>query len=198
MGREGLGGKMLPREPAPRLTPEPPKPSNSIPSADMQSPAQRSHRPPTKRSQPEACAAMTNRCHLTTEKRAEQPAEHNKNTPHKVGHMTNMPNDPRTNGAKPAERPVPDAWHCTVATTRQAGQKKTSQNNTEAANKKHPTQNGRPTQMQAPGQHRHMHPPKTNKPKPPGPARQVMTSLRKDQVLEKAAKSRFIGVVVLE
>ncbi|MED6295020.1 hypothetical protein CHARACLAT_027127 [Characodon lateralis] len=35
----------------------------------------------------------------------------------------------------------------------QAGQQSTSHTNTEAANKKHPTQNGRPAQMQVLGQH---------------------------------------------
>ncbi|XP_047229413.1 bromodomain-containing protein 4-like [Girardinichthys multiradiatus] len=41
----------------------------------------------------------------------------------------------------------------------------------EAANKPHPTQNGRPTYMQAPGQHRYMHPLIGKQLKPPGPAR---------------------------
>ncbi|KAK5603625.1 hypothetical protein CRENBAI_003396 [Crenichthys baileyi] len=86
--------------------------------------------------------------------------------------MTNMSNHPQTHGPEPTERPVPDAWDWTAATTRQAGQQNTSHTNTEAANKKHPTQNGRPTQMQAPGQHKHMHAPQTNELRPPGPARQ--------------------------
>ncbi|KAK5620227.1 hypothetical protein CRENBAI_000244 [Crenichthys baileyi] len=48
-------------------------------------------------------------CGPTIEKRADQPAQCNQNTPHKGGHMTNMPNHPRTHGAEPTERPVPDA-----------------------------------------------------------------------------------------
>ncbi|MEQ2300596.1 hypothetical protein AMECASPLE_027381 [Ameca splendens] len=83
-----------------------------------------------------------------------------------------MPNHPRTHGAEPTKRPVPNAWHRTAATTRQAGQQNTSHTNTEAANKKHLSQNVRPTQIQAPGQHRHMHTPQTNELRPPGLARQ--------------------------
>ncbi|MEQ2257434.1 hypothetical protein ILYODFUR_034844 [Ilyodon furcidens] len=41
----------------------------------------------------------------------------------------------------------------------QPGQQNTSHTNTETANKPHLTQNGRPNQMQAPSQHKHMHPP---------------------------------------
>ncbi|KAK5622129.1 hypothetical protein CRENBAI_009805 [Crenichthys baileyi] len=45
--------------------------------------------------------------------------------PHEGGHMTNMSNHPQTHRAEPTERPVPDAWHRTTATTRQAGQQET-------------------------------------------------------------------------
>ncbi|KAK5612750.1 hypothetical protein CRENBAI_007600 [Crenichthys baileyi] len=56
-------------------------------------------------------------------------------------HAQPLPN----HGAEPTERPVPDAWHQSPATTRKAGQQNMSHTNTEATNKK---QNGRPTQMQ--------------------------------------------------
>ncbi|MED6255999.1 hypothetical protein ATANTOWER_018025 [Ataeniobius toweri] len=45
-------------------------------------------------------------CGPTTEKRADRPAQCNQNTPHKGGHMTNVPNHPRTHGAKPTEHPA--------------------------------------------------------------------------------------------
>ncbi|MEQ2312263.1 hypothetical protein AMECASPLE_029103 [Ameca splendens] len=77
-----------------------------------------------------------------------------------------MPNHPKTMGqsqqSAQSPSPAPDP------TTRQAGQQNMSHTNTEATNKKHPTQNGRPTQMQAPDQHKHMHTPQTIKPRPPG------------------------------
>ncbi|MEQ2237477.1 hypothetical protein ILYODFUR_023473 [Ilyodon furcidens] len=84
--------------------------------------------------------------------------------------MTNMPKHPKPWGR--ANR-APDVWHQTAATTRQWGQHNTSHTNTEVANKKHPTQNGRPTQMQTPGQHRQMYAPQTNEPRSPRPARQL-------------------------
>ncbi|XP_047229482.1 extensin-like [Girardinichthys multiradiatus] len=94
----------------------------------------------------------------TPNKGADQPAQHNQNTPHKGGHMTSMSSHPRTHRTEPTERPAPEARHQTAATTRQAGQQNTSHSNTKAATKPHLTQNGRPTQMQAPGHDRYMHP----------------------------------------
>ncbi|XP_047208473.1 early nodulin-75-like [Girardinichthys multiradiatus] len=73
--------------------------------------------------------------------------------------MTSTSSHSRTHRAEPTERPAPEARHQTAATTRQAGQQNTSHSNTKAATKPHPTQNGRPTQMQAPGHDRYMHPP---------------------------------------
>ncbi|MEQ2282198.1 hypothetical protein AMECASPLE_038026 [Ameca splendens] len=93
-------------------------------------------------------------CSPTPNKGADPLAQRNQNTPHKGGHMTSTPSHPRTQGAEPTERPAPEAQHQTAATTRQAGQQNTSHSNTKATTKLHPTQNGWPTQMQAPGQDR--------------------------------------------
>ncbi|KAK5606346.1 hypothetical protein CRENBAI_022876 [Crenichthys baileyi] len=60
----------------------------------------------------------------------------------------------RANRASSPRCPAPDSSH-----NQARGATNTSHTDTEAANKPHPTQNDRPTQMQAPGQHRHMHPP---------------------------------------
>ncbi|KAK5599184.1 hypothetical protein CRENBAI_024735 [Crenichthys baileyi] len=48
-------------------------------------------------------------CSPTTEKRADQPAQRNQNTPHKGGYMTNMPKHPRTTGQsqQSAQSPMP-------------------------------------------------------------------------------------------
>ncbi|KAK5611789.1 hypothetical protein CRENBAI_010162 [Crenichthys baileyi] len=91
-------------------------------------------------------------CGPTPNKGADQPAQRNQNTPHKGGPMTSTPSHPRTQGAQPTERPVPNAGHQTTATTRQAGQQNTSHSNTEASTKPRPIQNSSPTQKQAPGQ----------------------------------------------
>ncbi|MEQ2183488.1 hypothetical protein GOODEAATRI_033179 [Goodea atripinnis] len=96
-------------------------------------------------------------CGPTRNKGADQPAQRNQNTPHKGGHMISTPSHPRTQGAEPTERPAPEARHQTAATTSQARQQNTSHSNTKAATKPHPTQNSRPTQMQAPGHDRYMH-----------------------------------------
>ncbi|KAK5603495.1 hypothetical protein CRENBAI_006228, partial [Crenichthys baileyi] len=48
-------------------------------------------------------------CGPTPNKGADQPAQRNQNTPHKGGPMTSTPSHPRTQGAPPTERPVPDA-----------------------------------------------------------------------------------------
>ncbi|MEQ2241860.1 hypothetical protein ILYODFUR_029739, partial [Ilyodon furcidens] len=133
-------------------------------SPNTQSPARRSHGPPTKRSQPEACAARPNYRKKSGPAGRTQPEYATQRRAHDQ-HAQPPPN----HGAEPTECPVPDAWQRTTATTRQAGQQNTS--HTKGANKKHPTQNGRPTQMQAPGQHRHMHAPQTNEPRPPWPTR---------------------------
>ncbi|MEQ2232101.1 hypothetical protein ILYODFUR_007750 [Ilyodon furcidens] len=76
---------------------------------------------------------MTKSAAPLTKKRADKPAQYNG-----IHHMTNMPNHPRTHGAGPTERSVPDTRHRTAATTRQVGQQNTSHINTEAAYK--PTQ----------------------------------------------------------
>ncbi|KAK5610579.1 hypothetical protein CRENBAI_002929 [Crenichthys baileyi] len=95
---------------------------------------------------------------LQKKQKTDQPTQRNKNTPHKGGLMTNMPDIPqgRANRA-PSTRCCP-ARHRTAATTRPMGQRNTTHTNTEAAYKPHPAQNNRPTQMRTPSQHRHMHP----------------------------------------
>ncbi|MED6246077.1 hypothetical protein ATANTOWER_012468 [Ataeniobius toweri] len=69
--------------------------------------------------------------------------------------LTPVPNDPQPH----LEREPCTKEGSGTGTMPQEPQQNTSHNNTEATNKKTPTQNGRPPQMQAPGQHRHMHPP---------------------------------------
>ncbi|MEQ2299228.1 hypothetical protein AMECASPLE_013167 [Ameca splendens] len=69
-------------------------------------------------------------------------------TTQRRAHDPTCPKTPRTHGAEPTEHLVPDARHRTAATTRQTGQQNTSHTNTEAADKPHPPQNGRPTQIQ--------------------------------------------------
>ncbi|KAK5616569.1 hypothetical protein CRENBAI_006929 [Crenichthys baileyi] len=148
----------------------PPTGKQTISAAGEHTLTRRSHRPNKK--EPAGSARSNNQeCGLTIEKRADQLAQCNQNIPHKGGHMTNMPIHPRTHGAEPTERPVPDAWHRTAAMNRQAGQQNTSHTNTEAINKSHPTQNGSPTQMQAPGQHRHMQPHRQTNRSPQGQPR---------------------------
>ncbi|MEQ2226967.1 hypothetical protein ILYODFUR_032774, partial [Ilyodon furcidens] len=105
-------------------------------------------------------------CGPTTEQRADQPAQRNQNTPHKGGHLTNIPNHPWTmeQSQQSAQSPMP-------GTTSQPQPGK-------QGNKTHPHQprghqhETRDPKWQAPGQHRHMYAPQTNKPRPPGPARQ--------------------------
>ncbi|KAK5614548.1 hypothetical protein CRENBAI_018502 [Crenichthys baileyi] len=185
MGSELLGGKMLsqgassPADPVRRvptkdggigtsiLKPQSPAPTPSPPPEGAINPKQKrasrkcaQHRP---RVQP----------HYIKKTRPAGPAQLEYATQRRAHDQHAQP--PLNHGAETTERPVSDAWHKTTATTRQAGQQNTSHTNAEAANKKNPTQNGRPTQMQAPGQYRHMHAPQTNKPRPPGPARESST-----------------------
>ncbi|KAK5610424.1 hypothetical protein CRENBAI_004859 [Crenichthys baileyi] len=98
--------------------------------------------------------------HIATNKKieADQLAQVNKNMPQKGGHATNMPNHPRTHRAEPTERSIPDAPQPGTGPQPQSGQR---------GNKTHTTLTPRPpishtirpTQMQAPSQHRHMYPP---------------------------------------
>ncbi|KAK5623405.1 hypothetical protein CRENBAI_014851 [Crenichthys baileyi] len=71
----------------------------------------------------------------------------NQNMPHKGGPMTSTPSHPRTQGAQPTDRPVPDAGHQTTATTRQAGQYKQHPSlNTEAGHQARPDHKQQPNQ----------------------------------------------------
>ncbi|KAK5620843.1 hypothetical protein CRENBAI_018021 [Crenichthys baileyi] len=153
-----------PQDLTPKPSPDPTRGPTPFPTLRPRSPAPL-HSPP-----PEVATDLQQKgasqkppsgqeCGPTPNKGADQPAQRNQNTPHKGGPMTSTPSHPRTQGAQPTERPVPDAGHQTTAKTRQAGQQNTSHSNTEAATKPRPIQNSTPTQKQAPGQDRYMHSP---------------------------------------
>ncbi|KAK5604706.1 hypothetical protein CRENBAI_012446 [Crenichthys baileyi] len=144
MGREGLGAKRSPREAAPRLTPLG-SPVSRVPTKDGgigtsigqkagdEDQALRTDRKLGPTPQPPSGTTQTLRPRSPAptpypppeeaRKRADEPAWHNQNMPHKGGHMTNMPYHPRTHGAEPTECPVPDARHRTAATTSPASQR---------------------------------------------------------------------------
>ncbi|KAK5624130.1 hypothetical protein CRENBAI_010926 [Crenichthys baileyi] len=64
-------------------------------------------------------------CGPTPKKRADQSAQCNKNTLHRGGHMTNMPNHARTHEAKPTKRNT-TAWHRAEDRTQQRAPKVTA------------------------------------------------------------------------
>ncbi|KAK5609261.1 hypothetical protein CRENBAI_013656 [Crenichthys baileyi] len=90
------------------------------------------------------CAKDRGRPH--TKKRADQPAQHNKNTPHKREHTTHMPKHPRTHCAETGhttECPVPDApQHGTGLLPQQAPPRQPSRSQNARLPKK--TKNGGP------------------------------------------------------
>ncbi|KAK5610077.1 hypothetical protein CRENBAI_012530, partial [Crenichthys baileyi] len=85
--------------------PTPPAPHETIQTLKPRSTALTPSPPPEGATDPQQKA----------EKRADQPAQHNQNMPHKGGHMTNMPNHPQTTGQSqqsaqstmPGTRPQP-------------------------------------------------------------------------------------------
>ncbi|KAK5605691.1 hypothetical protein CRENBAI_007643 [Crenichthys baileyi] len=129
------------QKPGPKLPASPPRnrPNPLNPDSQPRHPVPRPKKPLTPNEEEPArnTRSEDQECGPTPKKRAAQPAQCNKNTPDKGGHMTNMPSHPQTHGAEPTECPVPvatPAGYWTAATTRPAGQQNTSHNNTEAGN----------------------------------------------------------------
>ncbi|MED6252984.1 hypothetical protein ATANTOWER_020400, partial [Ataeniobius toweri] len=70
---------------------------------------------PSKKEPAGSVRSIDQECGPTTEKRADQQAQCNQSTPHEGGHMTNMPNHPRTTGQSQQSAqspcPAPDPSH---------------------------------------------------------------------------------------
>ncbi|MED6242953.1 hypothetical protein ATANTOWER_012549 [Ataeniobius toweri] len=88
---------------------EPPKPSN--PDPQPRHAVHRLKKPPTPNKKEPAGSAHSDDqdCDPTPKKRADRPAQCNQNTPHRGGHMTNMPNhpEPMVQSQQSAQSPMP-------------------------------------------------------------------------------------------
>ncbi|MEQ2307700.1 hypothetical protein AMECASPLE_020946 [Ameca splendens] len=150
-GAKDWGAKCSPREPAPRLTPKG-TPVRRVPTRDggigtsigPRHPITRPKEPlPPKKEASRKCAQHRPRVQPNHRKKSRPagPAQPQYATHRRAHNQHAQP--PPNHGAEPTEDPVPNTQHQTPATTRQAGQQNTSHTNTEATNKKHPTQNGK-------------------------------------------------------